>query len=268
MNMSNNIVILRSVFGKVGQSYIINPCKDPATGMLPPHIRPVDSNGDIILSEADKASGKILLRETEAIEVVDGTIFDLDNPQDKAKWDAIKHSVLIAPERTAKDADGNYLIDGNKQRYGEAVLYIERPGEATKLKNTRQKLVIKAQNFVIESSKEDKITKCKLLGKDMRHAYESDIEDFLLEYAQKAPNKIIDLYTGSDTEIRMLFIDALNKKVIVKKDGVYLYGDTIGLGVTDDAVIIYMKQPENKKVVELIKRETYPEYYIKENNKK
>ena len=102
----------------------------------------------------------------------------------------------------------------------------------------------------------------------MRHAYESDIEDFLLEYAQKAPNKIIDLYTGSDTEIRMLFIDALNKKVIVKKDGVYLYGDTIGLGVTDDAVIIYMKQPENKKVVELIKRETYPEYYIKENNKK
>lgn len=257
----NNIVILRSVFGKVGQSYIINPCIDPATGSLPPHIRPVDARGDKILSEQDKQSKEVLLGENEAIEVVDGTVFNLDKPIDKAKWEAIKHSTLIAPERFAKDSDGNYLIDGNKSKFGTAVLYVERPGEATRLKNTRQKLVIKAQNFVIESSKEDKITKCKLLGKDMRNAYDSDIEDFLLEYAAKAPNKIIDLYTGSDTEVRMLFIDALNKHVIVKKDGIYLYGDSIGLGVTDDATIIWMKQPENKKVVEMIKKQTYPELY-------
>jgi uncharacterized protein YeeX (DUF496 family) len=153
------------------------------------------------------------------------------------------------------------VIDGSQTRFGKAVLYVEIPGQDTKLKNNRQKLVIKAQNFVVESSLQDKITKCKLLGKDMRNAYESDIEDYLLEFAKIAPNKIIDLYTGSDTEIRMLFIDACAKGIIRKKDGVYLYGDTVGLGVTDDACIIFMKQKENQKIVELIKKETYPELY-------
>ena len=33
------------------------------------------------------------------------------------------------------------------------------------------------------------------------------------------------------------------------------------MGVTDDAAIIWMKQPENAKFVELIKKETYPEMY-------
>jgi hypothetical protein len=136
------------------------------------------------------------------------------------------------------------------------------------LKNKRTRLVVKAQNFIFEASLEDKITKCKLLGKDMRNAYESDIEDFLIEYAKKAPNKIIDLYTGSDTELRMLFIDACAKGILRKKDGVYLYGDTVGLGVTDDACIIFMKQRENQKVVELIKKETYPELYIEKSETK
>jgi hypothetical protein len=222
----------------------------------------------LILSEKDKASNEVLLGEDFIVEVTDGTIFNLDKPMDKAKWEAIKHSPLIAPSREARDSDGNLLIDGSKTKYGKAVLYVEIPGRDTKLKNQKQRLIIKAQSHVIESSLEDKITKCKLLGKDMRNAYESDIEDYLLEYAKKAPNKIIDLYTGSDTELRMLFIDACNKAIIRKKDGVYMYGDTIGLGVTDDACIIFMKEKQNQKVVELIKKETYPELYTESKKSK
>ena len=41
---------------------------------------------------------------------------------------------------------------------------------------------------------------------------------------------------------------------------------SIVLGVTDDACIIWMKQPENQKVVELIKKETYPEMYTSEKD--
>ena len=59
----------------------------------------------------------------------------------------------------------------------------------------------------------------------------------------------------------MMLIDSLNKGVIVQKGGIYMYGDRIALGVTDDSVVIWMKQPENQKVVELIKKETYPEMY-------
>ena len=47
----DNIVILRSVYGKVGQKYFITPCKDPKTGRFPNCVRLVYSNGDMILSD-------------------------------------------------------------------------------------------------------------------------------------------------------------------------------------------------------------------------
>lgn len=51
------------------------------------------------------------------------------------------------------------------------------------------------------------------------------------------------------------------KKVIYIKNKLYLYGDNIALGATDDAVIEWMKLPKNQKILELIKKDTYPEYY-------
>jgi hypothetical protein len=259
--MSKNLIILRSVFGKVGQSYVINPCIDPSTGRYPNHVKMVDSNGDMILSEKDKSSDAIFIAISEPIEITDGTIFDLNEPVQKAKWEAIKNSAFIAPEREAHSKDGSSLIDGNRLKYGSAHLYIERPGEDTKVKNTKRKLITEAHNYIFKDSKENQITKCKLLGKNMSNAYPSDIEDFLLNYADKFPQKIIDLYTGTDVTLRMLLIDALQKGVIVQKNSLYLYGDKIAMGVTDDSVIIWMKQQENAKFVELIKKETYPEMY-------
>ena len=40
--MNKEIIILRSVYGKVGQSYTMNACIDPSTGMYPPHIKSDD----------------------------------------------------------------------------------------------------------------------------------------------------------------------------------------------------------------------------------
>lgn len=261
----SNIIILRSVFGEVGQSYILTPCLDPSTGLYPLHVKRVDSNNDMILSEKDKMSGDIFIKESEEIVVTNGTTFDLSVPIQKAKWEAIKYSSLIAPERFAHDKEGNNLIDGSAKRFGLAVLYIERPGEEAKAKNNKKKLITNACNYIFEDSKDGQITKCKLLGKDMKHAYTSDIEDFLISYAEKHPQKIIDLYTGTDTSLRMMFIDALNKGVFVQKNGIYMYGDRVNMGITDDSVIIWLKQPENQKFVELIKRDTYPEMYTSED---
>lgn len=260
MNIDNDIVILRSVFGKVGQSYTFNPCANRQTGMMPDCVRSVNSNGDMILSEQDKQSGKIFIKETEDIVVTDGTVFDLKNPLQLAKWEAIKNSPLIASERFARDKNGDLIVDGGHKKYGIAVLYVERPGQITQHKVSKAKIINKALNFVFSDNIEGHITKCKLLGKNMKNSYPSDVEDYLVEYAKRNPQKIIDLYTGSDTEIRMLFIDAVNKGVIREKDGVFMYGDKIAMGVTDDAVVSFMKQPANQKVVKYITEETYPEF--------
>lgn len=277
--MFNNTVILRSVYGKVGQKYFITPCKDPVTGRFPSFIRPVDSKGDMILSDKDKESGQILIPENRVFIIEDGTQFDLSDPWKKAEWEAIKNAPIIAPARNAKDSKGNLLIDGAKAegmvaqmraRYGQAELYVENPGVDVAARVDRKKLIFNAQSYVYndERGAEGRVLKARLLGKNMKSAPDNEVTDFLLNYAEKQPQKIIDIYTGTDTELRLLFIDAKDRHVIVVKNKVYMYGDNVVLGTTDDAVIAFLSQAKNAKLLELIIRDTYPEMESKKKTKK
>ena len=92
----------------------------------------------------------------------------------------------------------------------------------------------------------------------------ADVIDFLMRIADKSPEKIIDLYTGGDTNLRLLFINAKKKHVIYIKNKLYLYGDNVVLGATDDAVLAWMKDSRNQKMLELIQKDTFPEYYSDE----
>lgn len=93
----------------------------------------------------------------------------------------------------------------------------------------------------------------------MYNAPSSDVAEYLYERAEKNPDEIIELYTSSDMGLKLLLIDAKEKGVIFKKDGMYTYADTI-LGATDDAVMISFKNPSFVKILDQIKYETYPEY--------
>ena len=109
----SNIIVLRSVWGKANQNYVLQPQRDKY-GQLPKCVRRVDAQGDMILSEKDKeGSLEGLIPEDEQIVVHDGTVFDLNNERQAAEWEAIKNCFLIAPDRYAKDDKGNYLIDGS-----------------------------------------------------------------------------------------------------------------------------------------------------------
>ena len=95
----------------------------------------------------------------------------------------------------------------------------------------------------------------------MRNVPSADITDYLISVAEKFPEKIINLYTGGDTKLRLLLIDAKDKHVIRVKDKLYVYGDNIALGATDDAVITWMKQAKNRSLLLLIEKDTYPDFY-------
>lgn len=266
---TNEIIILRSVYGKVGQKYYIQPCKDQVTGRLPECVKRVNSQGDMILTDAERNSGKYFIKETETFVIEDGKTFNLEDPIEQAQWEAIKNCVLIAPDRYAKDAQGNLLIDGTigwksaKPRYGIAELYIERPGyEAVKKVNKKRK-IHNAVSYILDDPKgsEGRLLIAKLLGKRMSNLPDAEVEDYLLSVAEKNPDKIIDLYTGDDSTLRLLFIEAKDKHIIRLKNKLYIYTDNIVLGATDDAVIAWMKDPKNKKVLELIRKDTYPDLY-------
>lgn len=272
----SNIIVLRSVWGKANQNYIIQPQRDQY-GQYPKCVRRVDANGDMILSEQDK-SGSLdgLIPENEQIVVHDGTTFDLNNEHQAAEWEAIKNCFLIAPDRYAKDERGNYLIDGSTDlnshsnfgrasRYGRAELYIERPGMEAKKRLTTRKLRLQAQNFIMqdESGYEGWLRMAKILGRNMQNQPAADVEEFLFSVAEKTPEKVIELYTGGDIQLRLLFSTAKEKKVIKLKNKIYYYGEdqNIILGASEEAVIDWMKNPKNAKALALIRQDTFPEMF-------
>lgn len=281
--MEENVIVLKSAYNKTqDQVYFIQPCVDPRTGLYPECVREVEDSKThkMILSEDDKkflSKGGVLIPASKPIKVQHGTTFNLNDKLQAAQWEAIKYSTIIASDRLAKDSSGNYIIDGErpyltetgvvKGKYGNADLYIERPGNIAKNKNTFRKLVLKAQNFVTNDTFDGWITKCKLLEKNMAHANVNDIEDYLLTQAEKYPEKIIELYTGSTTAIRLLLISAMEKNVVVKRNGLLMYADDVVLGASTDAAVTFLSQPDNIKLKELIQQETFPEMFKKAEKK-
>lgn len=272
---NDNVIILRSVYSKVGSNITINPCRDKKTGAYPDCVRGVDDRGNMILSESDKekmSTGQIyLVAENAKIKIHDGIQFDLTNMREKALWECIKNCSYIAPDRYAKDANGNYLIDGTMgwknphPRYGLAEYYIEHPGLDSVRRVKRTELLSQALKYVIDDSREGRITRAKVLGKKMDNVPDADVTDFLIQIAMKKPDKIISLYEDSKSKMRILLIDAREKNVIILKDNMLWFSDNI-LGATDDSAVNWLINPDNSKMVGLIMRATYPHLYVKAEN--
>ena len=262
INLSNKI-ILRSVRGKVGNVIKMQPCKNPKTGKFADCVKRVDSNGDMILSEADKRDPNWMdfVREDEVFNIVDGYTLDLEDTRQRFIWEAIKYCPYIAPDIYAKDAQGNSLINGSPTRYGVAELYVERPGVEASHRVSRKKLKHDAESYIYGDDRgyDGRVLKARLLGHRMEGMADADVTDYLLQVAERDPEKIINLYTGGDTAVRLLFIEARDKNIILYKNKLYTYADNVVLGATDDAAILYLKDPKNANVYKLIKRDTYPE---------
>lgn len=262
LNLSNKIV-LKSVRGKVGIVIKMQPARDPRTGNFPECVKRVDSYGNMVLSERELNDPNRIyfIREDAEFNIVDGMTFDLDDVGQRFIWEAIKNNPYIAPDYYAKDSKGNSLINGDTKRYGIAELYVERPGVEATRRISRKKLKHDAESYIYgdERGAEGRVLKAKLLGHKMDGMPDADVTDYLLQIADIDPDKIISLYTGGDTAIRLLFIEARDKHVINYKNKLYIYADNVVLGASDEAAILYLKDPKNANVYKLIKQDTYPE---------
>ena len=274
-------IVLRSVRGKVGNVVKIQPCKNPLTGKYADCVKRVDSNNDMILSEKELNDPNRIyfIKETDSFPIVDGTTFDLEDVRDRFIWEAIKYCPFIAPDYFAKDKSGNSLINGtpgdytlkdylnrNPRRFGVAELYVERPGVEANRRVSRKKLKHDAETYIYEDERgaEGRVLKARLLGHRMDSMPDADVTDYLLQVAERDPEKILNLYRGGDTAVRLLFIEARDKHVIVYKDKLYIYADNVVLGASDEAAILFLKDPKNANVYKLIKQDTYPELMDKE----
>lgn len=258
----NNEIILKSVYGKVDQIYFINPCPDPKTGRLPSHVKPVNANDEMILSEDEidkQAQGLVhFVKASHVFEIVDGTKFDLDDVVDTAHWESIKNCNWIAKDRYEKNHNGDLVIDGNAKRYGVADLYVYRPDEITKHKISKKEIIYKASSYIYEDSDSERIKKARVLGRDLRRASKADVLDYLITKAEKDPRKIIQLYEGEDWKMQLFLLDAVDRGVIRKSEGLYKYDDKM-LGGSLEATVTFLRDIRYRKILTSIKAETYPE---------
>ncbi len=278
-------IVLRSVRGKVGNIVKIQPCKNPQTSEYADCVKRVDANGDMILSERERNDPNrvYFIKETDTFDIVDGTTFDLENVRERFIWEAIQYCPLIAPDYYAKDRNGNSLINGtpgdytlkdylnkNPRRFGVAELYIERPGVEANRRVSRKKLKHDAESYIYNDDRgyDGRVLKAKLLGHRMDGMADADVTDYLLQVAERDPEKIIGLYTGGDTAVRLLFIEARDKNIIMYKNRLYTYADNVVLGASDEAAIVFLKDPKNANVYKLIKQDTYPELINKKEKDK
>lgn len=260
--MENKVITLRTPYKT--KEYHFTPLPDK-NGLRKPFVKEVRADADgtthMVLSEAEKNDPNSIyfLPEDMDILVVEGTTFDLSDPLDYNKWEAIKDSDLIVPMRDARDENGVLLIDGDKKRYGIAEIYVDVAGEDSERMINRRKKIWEAEQFIYNDSMNGILTKCRLLGRNMRNAPYADAQAFLLETADKNPDRIIDLYTGQDSGLQLLLLDAKEKNIVRKVNGWYMYGDT-NLGATDEAVITFLKTPMNKPILDALKKHVYPEF--------
>ena len=286
MEIQDEVIVLKSVYGKTpGQKFYITPCPNPKTGMYAECVRAFDeATHQLILSEADKTAmynnGAVFIPRNQPIEIVDGQTFHKSIPMEWAVWQAIQYSPLIAHNRGARNAQGDLLIDGTKPTFGRTIskdgigitgtsghygiadLYVYKPGAEKSAILERKKLVARATRLVEEDSLEGRVRMCKLLEKNMIGAPAVDVEAYLWDWAEKDPKKIIDLYTGGSAKIRLLLITAMEKGVVIKRNGLLLYGeDGVPMGTSLDAAVTILQQPQNDKLRELITRDTFPEMY-------
>lgn len=265
-DLENKVITLRNVYGKMKECHF-QPGRQK-NGARFPFVKPVryDSmgNAEMILSQDELNSPErdYFIPEDLDIVITDGTQFDLRDKLQRNKWLSIADSDLIAPSRDARDKNGDFYIDGNKRRYGMAEFYVDIPGEESEKAVSKRKKITEAWTYIGKDSKNGLATKCKILGKYMDNAPDADIAEYLYRRAEKNPDEVLELYKSSDMALKLLLIDAKEKGIILKKDGMYVYADTL-LGATDDAVMIFLKTPTNKRVVDQIKIEVYPEYAAK-----
>jgi hypothetical protein len=136
-------------------------------------------------------------------------------------------------------------------------LYVERPGAAVEVKMNKKQLVYRACSYVYDDSEQERIKKARVLGRNLAKAAPADILDYLIEIAEKTPKKIIDLYEGEDWKMHLFILDAMDRGVIKKGDGIYKYEDKM-LGGSVESVITFLRDIRFKKILDSIKMETYP----------
>ena len=251
---TDKIITLRGVF-KTKQS--IQPCFDPATRWYKGVERlseeqKKDRTYYVVVGETGE---KARLNTTVVLE--DGIEFDLNQEVDRINWEWIKECKEVA--MSFKDAHKSKLA-----RY-----YVQIEGREARESNIDFDTTFKAASLVMNDSRVDYEDRALLLGHDMTGEDPELIKQFLLSKANniKTAKQVISIYTSNSLSIQLLYLKAKKKNIITKTpSGAYKYGAHV-ISMSEEGCIVYLQDPANKEVLDLLERDVNPDYFKKDIKK-
>lgn len=226
---SRKELTLKAKYGKQQGPLVLCPVKDPVTGGL---------LGVKVLSEDEKKKEARVVDGNTSRKITNDITFRYDNIIDRTDWEWIVHNKEIAASR--EDA-----------LQEEVVLFYVDDYKAELEKSVKKKeIIFQAQSLVHKASRDRRLEVCRLFGMDGSYMEPGEVFEFLYDKATNFPEKTIAKFEDDDVKHKILMMDLVNSKVIVKDDetGVYVYGST-KLGSKDETVVQWLKDPQNQDIV-------------------
>jgi hypothetical protein len=239
--VTDKIIEIKSIY-KNGKT-TVQPVRDPMSGWY---------KGIKRLSENDKRDLRFWAEPNTKFTLKEGVILDLNKEEHRVIWEWLKFQPCLA------------MSYEQCQARPEAEFYVHLQHKEAEKSISRKKIKFQAMKYITEDNASNYPLRVKLLGINMDGEDPVVIENFLLERAESEPSKVIKLYEDKLLSLRMLLMEAVEKrKVIIEPSGAYRYGNMF-LGMNEDSALDWMNSTENKSVVRLLEEEVNPEYFREE----
>lgn len=229
------IITLKAVYKNAG-AFTVCPVKDPN--------RPGFYMGVERLSDDEKKKREYYVDpEKLNLKIKDGRVFDLSKIVDRLNWEWVKHIPEIAMS-----------YEQAQHSSYEVRCYVKIEEVESQKTVSRINLKLKALNLVDQDEPLNYSARARLLGMDMRGQTTLSQKEFLLEEAERSPQKVINVYNSDTLGVRLLLLNALDKGIINFDQSIYSY-NTVALGMNEDAVVEFLTRPINQPLRDLIQRD-------------
>jgi len=236
----DKIVIIKSIFSKEAKLKL-----QPSKGMSNGRYNGIETN----VSEMEKLKRGYLPEISSTITIKDGLTFDLNDSQDAADWEWVRHSIHIAKDFDAAQQTG----------LSEAWFYVFRPGAESRKKLSEIESEMKVLNKIMDDTEINLYNRVRLLGIDMTGQPMSDVKEYLMTAAKDRHrrNEIAALYEDANISLKLMLYHGLDKDIIAYDGFAYRYNNIL-LGTTEALALEYLNSAVNVPIVKEIENAIYP----------
>jgi len=145
-------------------------------------------------------------------------------------------------------------LDNDELKYGKKYFYVYNPKEAESSKIQTIKKRKKASDTVESLTPEEMLYYGVMLDLPARSISNEQLYILLNDKAVMEPDKILAVANDPDKPIRMLLDNLVQYRIIVIRDGYYMLPDGTPVAPSEEAVISYLKMPQNADQVNALRK--------------